>query len=76
MVMSLKQTKMTFIKRSCGKYRVGINRNDTYQTVEKRKKLFNGYDTCVIGKDPHRRYASTIHRDDIRDWMEQFQKGD
>jgi hypothetical protein len=54
------------------KYRVGINRNDTYQIAKKRKKLFKGYDDCVIGTHPHRRFASTLHKDDIRNWMEQF----
>lgn len=54
------------------KYRVGINRNNTYETRPKREKLFKGYDGCVAGIDPHRRYASTLHVDDIRGWMEQF----
>jgi len=54
------------------KYRVGINRNNTYQTQPQRKKLFKGYDSCVSGIAPHRRFASTFYQDDIRDWMEQF----
>lgn len=54
------------------KYRVGINRNDSYETEPKRKKLFKGYDGCVLGDDPHRRFASTLHKNDIRDWMESF----
>lgn len=53
-------------------YRVGINRNNTYQPIKGRKGLFKGYDGCVKGNSPHRRYASTILKDDIRSWMEQF----
>jgi hypothetical protein len=53
-------------------YRVGINRNDTYQTEQKRKDLFKGYDECVKDTISHRRYASTLHKEDIRAWMEQF----
>lgn len=55
-------------------YRVGINRTDTYDSITKRKNLFKGYDNCVLGNSPHRRYAATIHKDDIRAWMEHFSK--
>jgi len=54
------------------KYRVGINRDDKYDTVEKRKKLFKGYDTCVLDTTAARRSAATLHKADIRDWMEKF----
>ena len=54
------------------KYRVGINRDDKYEELEKRKKLFKGYDSCVLDNDVARRTASTMHKDDIRDWMEKF----
>lgn len=55
------------------KYRLGINRNDTYDEVpKKRKKLFKGYDTCVTGDSPHRRYGATLYQENIREWMEQF----
>ena len=53
-------------------YRVGINRTDTYETVKKREKLFKGYADNVIGNDPHRRYAATINKADIRTWMEEL----
>lgn len=53
-------------------YRVGINRTDKYETDKKRKKLFKGYDDNVIGNDPHRRYAATINKADIRAWMEEL----
>ena len=53
-------------------YRVGINRNDTYQADDKRKKLFKGYDVCVTGETPHRRFAASLYKDDIRAWMDQF----
>ena len=53
-------------------YRVGINRTDTYETEVRRKKLFKGYDSNVIGDDPHRRYAATINKIDIRTWMEEL----
>lgn len=54
------------------KYRVGINRDDKYEELEKRKNLFKGYDTCVLDDDATRRTASTMHKNDIRDWMEKF----
>ena len=53
-------------------YRVGINRNNTYQANDGRRALFKGYDGCVTGDNPHRRFASTLYSDDIRAWMEQF----
>lgn len=68
----LEANKNDIYKKELWKYRVGINRNDTYQTTEKRKDLFKGYDECVNGLDPHRRYAATIHRNDIRDWVEKL----
>jgi len=55
-------------------YRIGINRNDSHQEEDKRKKLFKGYDDCVSGTNPHRRYASTLNKEDIRNWMEEFSK--
>lgn len=70
----LEANKNNVYKKDLWRYRVGINRNDTYQTSEKRKKLFKGYDVCVTGIKPHRRYASTIFKNDIREWMEQFCK--
>ncbi len=57
-------------KKNLWQYRVGINRNNTYKTKDGRIKLFKGYDTCVTGDNPHRRFASTIHKDEIRKWME------
>ncbi len=68
----LEINKNDIYKKDLWAYRVGINRNDTYQENNKRKKLFKGYDDCVIGVKPHRRYASTIHREDIRVWMQKF----
>jgi len=59
-------------KKSLWQYRVAINRNDTYQEQKKRMKLFKGYDDCVTGSAPHRRFASTLYQDNIRAWMEQF----
>jgi hypothetical protein len=54
------------------KYRVGLNRKDGHQSSNGRKKLFKDYDNCVTGDDPHRRFASTVHQNGIRNWMEQF----
>ncbi|MEZ7494415.1 hypothetical protein QO206_02890 [Leeuwenhoekiella aequorea] len=54
------------------KYRVGINRNSKYEEVKKRKKLFKGYDSCILDNDVKRRTASTMYKDDIRGWMEGF----
>lgn len=68
----LEANKNDIYKKELWRYRVGINRNDTYQKTEKRKKLFKGYDVCVTGVKPHRRYASTILQGDVREWMEQF----
>lgn len=59
-------------KKELRKYRVGINRNEKYQAEAKRKKLFKGYDDCVTGVVPHRRYAATIHKENIRGWMDSF----
>ncbi len=55
------------------KYRLGINRNDSHQEVpRKRIKLFKGYDGCVKGEDPHRRYGATLYQPEIRLWMDDF----
>lgn len=54
------------------RYRLGINRTDTYEEKRKRKKLYKGFDKCVTGNTPHRRFGSTINRADIRNWMENF----
>jgi hypothetical protein len=54
------------------KYRVGINRDDKYEELKKRKKLFKGYDQCITDTDATRRTAATIHKVDIRYWMEKF----
>ena len=53
-------------------YRIGINRLAEHTNREGREKLFKGFDEQVEGTTPHRRYASTIYRDDIRAWMENF----
>lgn len=59
-------------KKQLWQYRVAINRNDIYQPASGRKGLFKGYDVCVTGTNPHRRFASTLYQKDIRAWMEQF----
>jgi hypothetical protein len=68
----LEANKNDIYKKDLWRYRVGINRNSIYQDNNKRKKLFKGYDDCVTGLKPHRRYASTILKEDIRGWMQQF----
>lgn len=68
----LDANKNDIYKKELWKYRVGINRNDTYEDKAKRLKLFKGYDGCVTGIAPHRRFASTMFQDDIRGWMEDF----
>lgn len=68
----LERNQNNIYNKSLRRYRVGINRNDTYQAHAGHLKLFKGYDSCVTGTVPHRRYASTIHRNDIRTWMEMF----
>jgi hypothetical protein len=58
---------------SLRRYRVGVNRNDNYQDVPKRRNaLFKGYETCVEGSEPHRRFGATMYSNDIRGWMETF----
>lgn len=58
---------------SLRKYRLGINRDDTYdEAPKKRSKLFKGFDDCVTGDSPHRRFGATLHKNDIRGWMELF----
>lgn len=59
-------------KNDLRKYRVGININDRYNTIPRRKKLFKGFDECITDPLPTRRIAATIHKTDIRAWMEQF----
>jgi hypothetical protein len=66
----LEANKNDISSKNLWKYRVGINRNNTYQSLQGRKNLFKGYDDCVTGTDPSRRYASTIHKENIRSWME------
>ena len=65
----LEENKNDIYKNEIRKYRVGINRNASYEKIEKRKKLFKGYDDCVHGETADRRCASTIYKDDIRNWM-------
>jgi hypothetical protein len=66
----LEENQNDIYKNELRKYRVGINRNAAHEKVEKRKKLFKGYDDCVLGKTADRRYASTICKNDIRNWMD------
>ncbi len=68
----LEANRNDIYKKERWKYRIGINRNEKYQKKENRKKLFKGYDNCVTGTFPHRRYSSTIYKDNIREWMEQL----
>lgn len=70
----LQANQNTIYLKGLWQYRVGINRTNTYDTNKKRRKLFKGYDECVTGEEPHRRFAVTIHKEDIRGWMEQFSK--
>ncbi|MDW3191996.1 MAG: hypothetical protein R8G66_06515 [Cytophagales bacterium] len=54
------------------RYRVGINRLSYHADKKGKETLFNEYDKKVVGSNPHRRFASTIYKDDIRKWMDDF----
>jgi hypothetical protein len=68
----LEANKNDIYAQSLWSYRVCINRDSRYEGVEKRKKLFKGYDGCIINNTPHRRFAATIYKDNIRVWMNNF----
>lgn len=69
----LEANKNDIYDKDLRKYRLGINRNNTYQEVpKKRENLFKGYDDCVKEDNPHRRYGATFYQDDIRNWMNNF----
>jgi len=69
----LEKNKNDIYKNDFKRYRLGINRNKTYEEIpRKRIKLFSGFDTCVPGDDPLRRFGATFYKEDIRDWMESF----
>lgn len=53
------------------RYRVSITIDSTHSSDVQRKKLFDGYDTNVVGSS-ERRTAETMHFDDLRAWMTDF----
>lgn len=54
-------------------YRIGVTRQNEYDDLDGRKKLFKDYDDKVKG-DSDRRSAATVNLDDLRVWMDGFYK--
>jgi hypothetical protein len=68
----LEANQNNLLDRNLWVYRLGINRDKKYESMAGRKKLFKGYDVFVKEDDPHRRFAATILRDEVREWMKEL----
>jgi len=55
-------------------YRIGITREEKHNDDIGRKKLFDKYDSFVLGDTPERRTGATIYFDDMRNWMQDLSK--
>lgn len=53
-------------------YRIGITREERHNDNNGRKELFKNYEKCVSGATSERRSGSTIHFDNMRNWMQDF----
>mgnify|MGYP001007712230 CR=1 FL=1 len=65
----LKKIEPNIVNKSLWQYRIGVTRNDNYQTPNDRKALFNDYDKHVFGSQ-ERRHAATIYIPDTDNWSE------
>ena len=51
-------------------YRIGITREKQHNDDSGRKKLFDKYDSFVVGSTSVRRSGATIYFDELRNWMQ------
>jgi hypothetical protein len=65
------QIQNDIFNRDLRLYRVGINRLETHNPEEGRKRLFADYRICVTGDLP-RRSGATVYIEEHREWMANF----